>query len=106
MLGDESTGQRRLTFRKSQGDYESIWFRCCGTGESGAESKDNTDWQRSDAAANGYGDKDTCRCPVRGSERKTWFGFGTKTYFEKWSDKCVNDGWIAKKAGKGKFEKP
>ena len=44
--------------------------------------------------------------PREGSTRKTWFDFGTKTYFEKWSDKCVNDGWIAKKAGKGKFEKP
>lgn len=103
MLGDESTGQRRLGFYyKSQEYYESLWYRCCGTdGQAGDESKNNIVWQRDDAEENGYDDTKLCKCPVRGSDSKGWWS--SQTYFAKWEDKCADDGSIARKAKKGNF---
>eukprot|EP00579_Thalassiosira_antarctica_P011560 CAMPEP_0201917260 /NCGR_PEP_ID=MMETSP0903-20130614/6680_1 /ASSEMBLY_ACC=CAM_ASM_000552 /TAXON_ID=420261 /ORGANISM="Thalassiosira antarctica, Strain CCMP982" /LENGTH=132 /DNA_ID=CAMNT_0048453281 /DNA_START=163 /DNA_END=561 /DNA_ORIENTATION=+ len=105
MLGDESTGQRRLGFfDKGQEYYESLWYRCCGTdGQAGDESKNNIDWQRDDAADNGYDDTQLCKCPVRGSDSKGWSWWSSQTYFEKWEDKCAPGGSIARKAKKGNF---
>lgn len=101
MLGDQtatdasSSQHSRKLGRKGQEYYESIWYRCCNTGQGPGVSKDNPDWRRTDAPS-AYDDM-FCKCPVRGSENKSWFGWG-KTYYEKWEDKCACDGYIAKRA--------
>eukprot|EP01083_Nonionella_stella_P279542 950899_1 len=100
MLSDENNGQRRLGFFYHGEDYyKSIWYRCCNTtiGEEGDESKNNPDWRRDGWQEAGIGSDEYCKCPVRGSDRKGWFS--SSTYFEKWTEKCADDGWIAQQAG-------
>lgn len=97
---DETSGTRRLGFwKKDQDYYKSIWYRCCNTekGEAGDESKNNPDWRRDDYAENGIGENEYCNCPVRGSNKKGWWS--SKTYFQKWTAKCADDGYIARMAG-------
>ena len=101
MLGDEEAGQRRLGFfGRGEDYYRSIWYRCCNTevGQEGDASKDNPDWRRDGIPEDaGIGEDETCKCPVRGSDRTGWWS--SQTYYEKWTEKCAEDGWIAQKAG-------
>ena len=108
MLGgdDEASagGGRRLGFFKKNPEYyQSIYYRCCNTADGeegddnaeGAQSQGNPAWRREDAPSNISGN---CNCPKRGSNDKSWFGYGP-TYFAKWQKSCAPGGTIPRKAG-------
>ncbi len=82
MLGDEDKGQRRLFFKDI--DYADIFDRCC------CEPDEDGEWP-------------DCKCPKRTSDQKShldkWlYGADAKTYEEKWTEQCAEDGWLYKMA--------
>ena len=94
--------QRGLGWWKDESYYRSIYYRCCNVDEDannveGSPGRDNPDWRRDDAAANGYADG-LCKCPKRGSSSSFW---SSKSYFEKWQDACKPGGSIYRKANIG-----
>eukprot|EP00571_Detonula_confervacea_P014110 CAMPEP_0172309764 /NCGR_PEP_ID=MMETSP1058-20130122/10603_1 /TAXON_ID=83371 /ORGANISM="Detonula confervacea, Strain CCMP 353" /LENGTH=128 /DNA_ID=CAMNT_0013022445 /DNA_START=91 /DNA_END=477 /DNA_ORIENTATION=+ len=95
---DKSNGTRRLS--KSPDYYKSIYYRCCNTDPvSGSKSKNNADWRITNIPDDlNIGANEVCKCPVRGSESKTWFGFGSETYYAKWQTSCEPMGSLYEKA--------
>jgi len=82
MLGDNSTGQRRLGFAGFNFNYTDIYIRCC-------EEEVDNEWPQ-------------CKCPKRTSTETppSWASswLGTQTYLEKWTEQCSVDGWLYKQA--------
>ena len=102
LRGGSNNISRRLGWKKDPSYYQSIYYRCCGDAGAGALSKPNIDWQVNDSAAQlvglGLSADATCKCPVRGRDKKGWFS--SQTYYDKWTDSCKENGSLYNKAFK------